>query len=101
MQALTSLWKIKLVFPKKFSGFAVEWLIILFAALIYSGGVLLDFDLVGPAGDDGSPGPVVMRAHVFGESIEDTDEVLFITTVIEGEENGELEAIVRSLRLLP
>jgi hypothetical protein len=43
----------------------------------------------------------VMKIYNFGESLEKTNEVLFIGAFIVGEENDEIEKIVKSMEFLP
>ena len=62
-------------------------------------GVLTSFEVVSAPQEEGGEKVVALHARVFGQLIEATDQVLFITVLIRGEDAGEAEKIVRSLEI--
>lgn len=45
--------------------------------------------------------PLPIHVKVFGQYLEKTDDLFFINLLLAGEDNGELEAIVKSIRVFP
>jgi hypothetical protein len=64
-------------------------------------GVLLRFTLMPEGAKSEADGQPLMRVAVFGQLTPDTHEVLSIVTAVEDDPGGEVEAVVRSVQVLP